>query len=322
MLITKSLETAVDLLDPNDIFAPDIDALIIKKLTERYANRCYQSMLVLKVLRVIQRSLVRMADNRLDGGAFVNVQFEVEGIALCQNEIIHSCKIIEIMPNAITAENKYAGIKIQQDQTTKILQVGQIVPIVVQRVRYTPNEALISVMGSLFVPKVQGNVYCSLTSGLTPEETEKVSVMLDKIRAEEKQIPKGNLTDFFASLLYPYKVGQKYEYIKFVSDAKFKPVPLELKQLTSLNSGLVVFPIEDQRTNKRIFHTSGGSHTSGAPDIRDAKGTVVKCTAYAALSNILTKQLLYFSALRGFVETYSEVESMKVYWHLCQGARA
>lgn len=325
MKITKVLNTSIDLLNPDDIYTPDIDTLLIKKLEERYLNKCYQSVLIIKISKIIRHSSIHMVDNRLDGGAYVDVEFEIEGVIFVQGEILNGCKIIEIHANAITAEHQYAGIKLQKDQSNqlifKILNIGQKIPIIVQKVRYMPNQSTISMLASPYVPKITEDVYYKISTPLTPKETEELHYMLEQVSTEEelhKKISEQKSYEFFKNILYPYKVNQKFDQSKKVATLKLKPVGLEIKKLLEIDTGTLVYPQEDNRYNKRLFWSS-----SDISNIQ-IQGLLINSSAFAAMADILNKYLLYLQALRGFVEVYPTAEqaiSMTAYWSLCNNMK-
>jgi hypothetical protein len=323
MLITKILETTIDLIDPLEIYQHDIEKLLIKKLDERYKNRCYQSVLVLGINKIIRRSSIKMVNNRLDGGAYIDTQFEVIGVILIEGEILHGCKIIEIHTNAITAENKYAGIKLQKEiggNISSILKVGQIIPVTVQKVRYTPYQPTISMIASPYIPTVpKRTVYYNITNGLDLEQSEKIGFIMDQIEQEEKvhvEVVKQKQYEFFKQLMYPFKVNQKYEHHKQTEAMGLQPVPLELKKIMMLKSGVVIYPVEDNKSNKRFFW-SKNSHNSDSDFI-------VNSELFPVIASFANQYLLYLQALRGFVETYDTPESMTpliTYWRLCRNAK-
>jgi len=325
MHITKVLETSVDLFDPVDIYTPDIEAVLRRELEKRYKNRCYQSILILEISKLIRYSTVNMVDNRLDGAAYVDVQFEISGVIFVQGEILHNCKIIEIHTNAITAEHQYAGIKLQKDTGNvifKILKTNQKIPVIVQKVRYMPNQKTVSMIATPYIPQIQDEVYYNITAPLNPKETEQLNYIMNEIKSEEelhKKILKEKSYDFFKDILYPYKVNQKYEQSKKAMTYKLKPVPLELKSMLEINSGIICYPSEDNKYNKRLFWNSSGDVSN-----IDSKALIVDSDLYAVLAEISNKYLLYMQALRGFVETYPTAESVQellIYWKLCKNAQ-
>ena len=259
MIITKVINTTIDLFDPVDIYTVDIKSTLKKKLEDRYKKRCYQSILIIEIVSIKRHSSVIMVNNRLDGAAYVDVEFEAKGIVLITGEILHNCKIIEIHSNAITMEHEYAGIKLQKDNGDaifKILKVGQKIPVVIQKVRYMVNQTSISAIATPFLPSITEEVFYNITEGLSPEETNELTNLMLEIDKEEdthKSAMKEETYEFFKNLIYPYKVNQKYELNQRAVSLKFKPVALELKALLEIKSGVIVYPQEDNRSNKRLF---------------------------------------------------------------------
>lgn len=152
MLITKIIETTVDLLNPADIYNADIDAVIKRALETRYVGRCFKAMLITAVNRILKRSDITMVTNRLDGGAQVDVQIELEGHILFTGEVLHGCRVIEMRPGMIVAEHDIAKIHVRPGEATldAVIKVGAILPINVQEARYMVNTRAITVIGNLF----------------------------------------------------------------------------------------------------------------------------------------------------------------------------
>lgn len=328
MLIKKNLETSLDLTDPNEIYRVDLDDLIKKKLMVRYVGRCYQSCYVTEVTKIIRRSSIRLVDNRIDGGATVDVLFEIQGIILVKGELLHGCKIAEIQQQTITAENKYAAIKLQKGQSGSIfgiLKVGQIIPIVVSKVRYSPNAETMSVIGTPFYPSVSKDIYCEITDELTIEQSEQIASIMEQITAEEakhKTLAGEKSYEFFRDLMYNWKTTQKFEVSPLFTSGKFKPIELSMEKFMTVEKGIVVKPAVDSLGNKRFFHSPDPAAVKKivAPD---ANSTVIQAGMFIFVSDLLNRYLLYLQGLRGFVETYdlNLMKSMVTYWSVCQKMR-
>lgn len=322
MIIKKVLETSIDLFDPAEIYTHDVEALLVKKLEERYKNRCYQSIYVLRITRIIRRSSIKMKTTRLDGSASLNVQFEVEGEVFIEGHVMHGCKVIEIHTNAITAEHAHAGIKLQKDPSNKIsqtLQVGQVIPVVVKRVRYIPNQKEASMIATPYIPNVTDEPVYKINSPISPAETEKLDMFFQQIEEEEKlhvELKKNRKYAFFQDLMYPYKVNMKYDKTHVAETLGMKPIPLQLKDLLKINSGMLIYPSEDNKSNRRVYHSAKSSVPSGL--------MTVDTSMFPVVANYLNQYLTYLMTLRGFVETYNTDESVKkliTYWKLCKMAK-
>jgi DNA-directed RNA polymerase subunit E'/Rpb7 len=338
MLITKVLETSVDLIDPNsEIYAPDLESIILNILKNRYVGKCYNSILIVEIKKIIKKSLRKFVDNRLDGGASVDVCFEVEGHVFSTGEILHGCSIVETLNNAITAENKYAGIKLQKNQhnettSNKILQSlsqKQIIPIIIQNVRYNLNKPKVSIIGSPYTPVYNKFVMINIVEGLNPAQFEKISYLLNQIKIEEElhlQYTKGTEDKrytLFKSIMYPFKSLQKIDQSKEFTNWKMKPISFDLnnkkdednftKEILEISSGTIVYPDEDHKLNRRMFYS---------PDeIKSNFHLSVDANLYSVLSDILYKFLLYMIGLRGFLETYQTLEQanqLSTYLKICK----
>jgi hypothetical protein len=324
MIITKILETMVDLINPADIYQHDVETMLLQKLNTRYQKRCYLSIYVLEVLRIVRRSSIKMVTNRLDGGAQLSVQFEVSGFIINEGDILHNCKIIEIHTNAITAEHEYVGIKLQKDPNNKIsqvLKIGQIIPIVVSRVRYIPNKSKVSMVATPYIPKISEVTYYNITAGISPEQSEKLGMLIDMITEEEKlhtdTVKISKKYQFFQDLMYPYKVNHKYEKSRLAEQLGMKAVSLELKNMLSISNGVIVQPDEDNMSNRRFFHTKKPAVPSNL--------FAVNIELFPVCATYFKKYLMYLKTLRGFVETYKSQEIMKdlmVYWRMCKGSKS
>ena len=319
MLIERSFDTSIDLFDPNEIYTSDIESLIIKKLEEKYKNKCFQSMLITEIIRINERSHVVMSRSQLNGCASIDVNYQAKGIILQQGEILHGCEIIEIFENGIMARHKNAVVKIditQNNQVSKILKKEQIIPIIVNQVKYTTNSAQISVMGIVYMPQVTIDVFYKITSGITMEETEKIGQILDEINMDEKSLDTNAKSfKFFQDLMYPYKTMQKFDKIPNYISNKFSAVPFELKDIINIKDGVVAYPSIDARQNRRFLWSSQEIVTDEL---------IVETPLYPIISSILIQYKMYIMALTGFISTYSnpnDIQSLMTYWKICKNVK-
>jgi len=327
MNVTKILETSINIFNPNELFQHNFNDLLIQKLTKRYKNRCYQSIYVLKINKIIRRSSIKLSMSRLDGSGDISVQFEVDGIVLIENSILHNCKILKIHTNAITAEHEYVGIKLQKSQSNKIsqvLQVDQIVSVIVNQVRYITNKKKITMIATPYMPvqTIEELVIYNILSGITQEESDKVKLFLDKIKEEESlhdKIKKEKRYSFFQDMMYPYKVNHKFEREGISEHYKLKPVNLTLKEILAIKSGILIYSDLDHRSHKRVF--VGPSITNQL----DNDEFIIDSDLFPIIMNCLNKYLFYLRGLRGFVETYNTPELMKkqiAHWHIMKMTKA
>ncbi len=327
MKITKIITTSVDLLNSFDIYNPNKESLIFNILEKKFKNMCYESIYITEILKITRMSSITMTTNRLDGGAYVYVTFEVEGVVLIKDEIIHGCKIVEIQNNnVVTLTYKYASIKLQKSNNKdselliKTLQIGNIISVIVLNSSYTPYSNGISVLAVPFLPQCSPNIYYKINEKVNDEEIEQLSYIYQEIIKEEEihaTIKNDKLYEFFRTIIYPYKVDQKYEKNKAIQ-LGFRPISINIEEIKKLSNEIVVYPSEDDRINKRYF-VSDNEKTEKI--LTDNSNTIVFSSVYVIMSEILAKYLLYLQSLRGFVETYNTQELVKSlinYWRICK----
>jgi DNA-directed RNA polymerase subunit E'/Rpb7 len=318
MHMTKVIETTIDLFNPKEIYTSNIPEMLIQKLKTRYSNKCYQSMLITDIIRIIKHSDIRMVDNRLDGAAYIDVQFEAVGIILVQNEILHGCKVTEVISNnSVIIEHKQAGGLIQADpknQIIKIIKKAQLIPVIIKDVRYNINQSEISIRAIPFVPIVTPNIYFNITNGITEQEQEKLSLLLTDYNAEltlHETIVSEKSYSVFKDLIYPFKTLQKYETSNI--GLKFKPLSIDEKSLSEISNGCLVAPIEASKNDDGFVF-----HSKVVPS--ELKKNVVSSSLYSALADIINRRILYLMGLRGFTEQYNTPEKFQdlmVYWKVC-----
>jgi hypothetical protein len=319
MLVKKIFTTRLDILDPTQLYRADIDAVIMDMLKRRYEHRCYMSMVVIEITRVINKSLVMMSDNKLDAAGYINVEFEASGVVFVQGEVITGASITMINANAIMAKHEYAHINVKKDARKIIsaLSVGQVIPMVVDKALYNPNQTAASVSASPYVPAVKENYYFAITKGLSEDEIAKLET-LEKDLVEEKEkhkALKGNKAyEYFENFLSPYKVDPKFRTSSLASKLRLVPVNISVEDMKKLSGGMCMYPSEENKKNGVFYHTAG---TPALPD-------VLYVSAYAAFAAFINEYMMYLQALRGLVETYptpNDLQPILGYLRLCSSER-
>ena len=318
MLVTKTLTTTVDINDCLEQYT-NIDQLLIKKLRERYVKKCYMAMLILTVDRIVRRSSIHIAANRLDGSMFVDVEFIVTGCVFMHGEILHNCKIVEIKAQTITAEHPYAIIKLQKttlpvsDALFKTLKIDQVIPVVVTLDRYMTNKHVATMLATPYIPQPFENIVYSINKPLDDKQTAQLAVLLDLVADEEKKhvpIAKTKSYEIFSTIMYPYLTKQQFSKSALYSSLDLKPVDFTIESISRITNGCVIYPSEDQ-PNTRFFHGTGNS--------------TVTISLYTVVSSFINKYLIYLQSLRGFVETYPEgakqTKDFVNYLNICQKAK-
>lgn len=287
MKIKKVLQTSFDLTDPNEIYTTDIESMLSSKILKRYLNRCYQSMLITGLSRIIRYSDIHMNDTRLDGAAYVDVQFEAEGIVLMTGEVVPACKIVSITNNGVIIENEHLGGILQSDpkkQLIKILKKDQIIPVIVQAARYNPYQNQITIKAIPYYPIKENIVWFAIDNeAMTPQDTEKLSLLLDE----------------YQQLLKKHKSSQYNHFDKLTAktELKFNVIQDDLKSLLAIK-------------NKSICVQDLNIYTK--PSTQDDYPS----SLYSALAYIYGKKIARLNMLYGLSEAYPDNSSNQAYWKL------
>lgn len=310
MRIQKSLETRLDLSDPDDILNPRLIEVCMKHLSARFEGKCYMSCLVLKILRIKKHSQ-RYMSRDLSGNAYIYVNFEVAGIIYNKGEIVTGCNIVKIEPDGrIHAKSKYAGLQIRQDSSlVNIYKEGQTVPFITKRVLYNPAQSAISIEALPFTPVFPRTVIYKISEPLNEVDKEKILYLFEQLREVQKEVD--NLREiskkayiFFQDLLYPFKKPVEFKE-KDLEKRKLSPDIMEMK------SGYLCQPRESRFHKMEIFATDKQEHESEWKIQEESLGFI--------LETFLRNVTLHYRTLLEFVESYptfDKVQEYKAIWRM------
>lgn len=225
MKIEKILEARLDITDTNHMFSQNYDKIFLDMLKQKYNRKCYKSILITDVIKIIKRSNIYCKSKVLDGSMYVDIQFLVSGIIYEQEEIIHKCKIIQIHSNGIMhAKSEYAAIQISNIEGMNIFKENEEIPIIVKRVKYNLFENEITILAFPLIPLKKKIVLYKANTELN-DINKQSSELLEEITTLLKDIDKYKKSykesyEFFTTLLYPFKnnITLKADKIKIGSD--------------------------------------------------------------------------------------------------------
>lgn len=287
MKIKKVLQTSFDLTDPNEIYTTDIESVLSAKILKRYLYRCYQSMLITGLSRIIRYSDIHMNDTRLDGAAYIDVQFEADGIILMPGEVVPACKIVSITNNGVIIENEHLGGILQSDpkkQLVKILKKDQVIPVIIQAARYNPYQNQITVKAIPYYPIKSNIAWFSINDEpMTPIDTEKISLLLEEYN---QLLKKPKLTQY-----------NHFDNLTAEESLKFDIVPDDLKTLLAIK-------------HKSICCSGLNTY------IRPSNKEDYPSSLYSALSYIYNKKIARLNMLHGLSEAYPDTATNQAYWKL------
>jgi hypothetical protein len=304
MLVKKILETYLDITNPDDIFSSDLDKTVLDKLHDKFVGICYDSCLILNINKIIRRSYVYMKDT-LDGDVNLSVLFEVDCIIYIKDEIINGCKIIKKETNGIMhATSKYAGIQLNIQPTVSIFKEGEIIPVIVKRVRYNISQNSISVLAMPFIPINYNVNYYRISGELTNSENDNLRTLLEEINIYEESFKK----------LAP---GNKKIYKFFVDLLKQKNIDL-LKIKGSFNKINFAKMLELKSNIICKKYNTYDDNIVEYVDSKDSKDdNVIEETPYNIFNIILIEHLLHLQTLQEFLNhynTFTDVQNSKNIW--------
>lgn len=294
-------------MDPKDIFASNRDSVIMEKLANKFVGICYMSCLILKINKIIRRSYVYMKDT-LDGDAQTNIQFEVDAIVYRTNEVINGCKIIKKEPNGIIhAKSEYAGIQLSIQPNMSIFKEGDIVPVLVKRVRYNINQPAASVLAVPFMPVVYNPIYYNISGELSKIQKDEIKYLLSQIDATEKEIHSDKFDkkvyQFFIELMNPIKSKDKPEN---------KGSRIDIKHILDIKTG-VIFR-QDNKYDTAIITCidSIPSDISKMAAGESKPAEIIDESIYIALYSILCNHLMNLQTIMEFLKYYPDFASVQI----------
>jgi DNA-directed RNA polymerase subunit E'/Rpb7 len=316
MLVKKILQITIDLISVNDIYNPNKKEMLKSKLELKFKNKCYQSMLIKDILNVLRYSDTKFTDNRLDGSAFIDVTFEVEGLVLVPGEIIYNCKIVDINAFNVIFDMSFASGVLKNNKMPnnedpenlkklfKILKPNMKIPVIVISAKYMPNKEKISVIGIPYVPYSYPNISYRITSPLNVYDSEKLAGIVDEYKREleiHKKLSTKSEYAVFNELLFPLKNDKV--------NGKFKTLDLNIDKLFEVKTGYIMYPNEYSKNS-----TISLLYSDNTSEYMTVDNSMV-----GILNDIISKKILYLQNLRGFIENYDKekYQENKIYWHMC-----
>ena len=170
MKITKVFDIILNISNINDIFSKDINNNLLILIEKKYKHKCYLSSFILKINKIINRSLLECNQNDLNCSFNISIQFEAECLIFSKNEIIMNMQITEKVNNNIILKNKATEdlpdiiislIKNNLDMVK--FNKGDILPIMVGKVKYSLGSDKITINSYPFIPLVSNNIKYKIT---------------------------------------------------------------------------------------------------------------------------------------------------------------
>ena len=329
MIIKKILESYIDISDPKEMFSNDKESMLINKLTEKFVGICYMSCYIIKINKIIRRSYIYMNDT-LNGDSHISIMFEVDAIIYNTNEIINGCLIIKKELNGIIhGKSEYAGIQISTQPNMSIFKEGDIVPVIVKRVRYNINQSSVSVLAMPFIPIKPELIRYNITDTINKNQIIELNNLITQIKTDTEKNNKLSSSDkkiynFFNDLL-SQKISKPDKHIKKINITQI----LELKSCiiykleNVFDDPFVYYESSDsdkkdsktKDSDKKDSSISNGflyekseSTKPSSVSTPDINSVVINESSYIAMYSILIKHLNNIQILNNFLRYYSTFE--------------
>lgn len=177
------------------------------------------SSYIVKINKIINRSLLELNQNDLDCSFNISVQFEAECLIYNKNEIILDMEIQEIVNNNIITKKDNILALIKNNQDLSIFKKGDKIPITVGKVKYSLGSDKISINSYPFIPILDNIKYYKINKLDSSEIDLLNDEILNSIKEEENVKlnilkNKNNNWNYFKELIYPYKKNIELKDIK------------------------------------------------------------------------------------------------------------
>jgi len=305
MKITKIFDITLNIDNINDIFTKDINQKLLSLIKKKYQYKCYLSSYVLKINKIINRSLLEFNQNDLNCSFNISIQFEAECLVFNKNEVILNMKIQEIVNNNLILKNTTTSeineiiiALIKNNQDLSIFSKDDIIPIIVGKVKYSLGSDKITINAYPFIPIISNIIYYQVT-GLNKQQLELLQETILPYIEYEEQIKndllktKNNTWDYFKNLVYPYTN---------TNNTKSKPTMINLMEVIN-NS--------DKYNNKIIAFDEKYDISNCELCIYDDHNSYVKINSYMSFYELCKKYYLYLKLINDLSINYNSEKEIK-----------
>lgn len=293
MQITKIFDIILNIDNINIIFSNNIESQILNLIEQKYLNKCYLESYIIKINKILNRSLIESNQNNLNCDFIVYIQFEAECIIYSQNEVILNMEIHENINNNIIAKNNYIVAMIKNNKDISFLKKGSKIPIIVGKAKFTTGSNKITINSYPFIPIINQSVIYYKINKITDDEKNQLNdsiiiyINIEEERKKKILEIKNNNWNYFNNLLYPYKNNKSDENIK-------KDKTIELLSYNYEDS-IIYFNQEINLSEKLISINN------------DAKN-YLEDSSFNILYNLFKKYYLYLKLVNDLSEEYNSKE--------------
>ena len=227
MIIFKQYQTDVN-LSATETYSANLDEVVMQKLRVMFENRCYKSSLIIKILKLIKRSMWKPAQNLADGSGYVSVVFEVEAIIYNKGDIIVDCIVqTKVRGGGLLCKSNHAAVFIKGALNIRGIKAKQQIPIRVEGITYHPKKDKISINATPYHYPFSFTLYSTDLTNVNQEDVEVLAKMYEdykNVRGKFDDL-NGKVRDFFLDTFYPFKSA--YSKFKKEKQPNLKAVSLD-----------------------------------------------------------------------------------------------
>jgi hypothetical protein len=292
MQITKIFDIILNIDNINILFSNNIESYILQLIEQKYLNKCYIESYIIKINKILNRSLIESNQNDLNCSFSVCIQFEADCIIFSKNEVILNMVVQENINNNIIAKNDFIISMIKNNKDIDFLKKGSIIPIIVGKSKFTTGSNKITINSYPFIPIHHHIVYYKIKNITDNDKLQLQDSIINYINIEENRKTtiineKNNTWDYFNELIYPYKNNISNNVIK-------KNTPIDLLSFNYENS-IIYFNNEINLSEHLIC-------------INNKSETYIEDSTFNILYNLFKKYYLHIKLLNDLSTEYNSVD--------------
>lgn len=209
MKIIKIFDIILNISDINIIFSKNINEKILDLISNTYTNKNYLSSYIVKINKILNRSLIESNQNDLNCSFNIHVQFEADCIVYNTNEVIIDMEIQEIINNNLICKNNNILALIKNNTDLQYFSKTDKIPIRIGKVKYSLGTDKITINAYPFIPIIYEPINYKLIN-INKTDLELLNENIIKYILEEENRKKdiikikNNTWDYFNKLIYPY----------------------------------------------------------------------------------------------------------------------
>lgn len=311
MIIEKTIQTKVHLVDPLLLYSADINAVVMDNLKQRFEGYCYASCLILEIVEIQERSRFKFSKERQDASASCCVRFKVRGLIIKNHEMLHNCVVKKVHKEGhIICKNKHAAVYIKASKTLQTIKEGQTIVALAGPVKYKLFKPAISVNALPFIPMFRDMVVYNVTVK-TKESI--ITNVLNRM-AQEQKANEGLDKDvkmFFTDLLYPYQSK------KTLTEKLQNGTITTLEKIASMKEGTQLFIsqpdfLPQDTPSVIVYKQLKTDDVLGLKDIQSINGGMVVLEKYETILGwMIHTHIEYLISIRNLCTTYNTMDDVK-----------